>query len=83
MNEQYQYKKIRRYFNRIDKEEKWLDEMSVLGWNILQVSEFGGYTFVYGVPEKRKHRIDYRVFKNQSDFDDYTTLFWDSGWNFR
>ena len=56
--------------------------MSALGWNILQVSEFGGYTFVYGVPEKRKHRIDYRVFKNQSDFDDYTTLFWDSGWNF-
>lgn len=81
MNEPCPYIKIRKFFIKIEKEEKWLNDMSAQGWNLLQVSELGGYTFLYGLTEKRRYRIDYRVFKNQNDFDDYTTLFWDSGWN--
>lgn len=70
-------KKFKLYFN-LDKEEKWLNEMSSKGW------ELYGKTIKY-MFRKTPHnntniKIDYRNFKSKSDFQDYITLFKDSGW---
>lgn len=69
--------KFKLYFN-LDKEEKWLNEMSDKGWQLY------GKTVKYKF-HKTPHsniniKIDYRNFKSKSDFQDYIMLFKDSGW---
>lgn len=70
--------KVFKFFIDYDKEEKWLNEMAKKGYE-LQSACFG-YEFRLGKPEDSIIRIDYRSFKNQADYNDYCTLFEDSGW---
>lgn len=69
-----------KYFLDFAKEELWLAKMSEDGYTFCSVNYFGNYTFLNTQPEKKDYRIDYRVFNHFSDFQDYCTLFEDSGW---
>ena len=70
-------RKFRFYIN-FEKEEKWLNEMAKQGL------ELSGKSFAYKfnkiMPNDITIKIDYRTFKKTSDFEDYLTLFRDSGW---
>ncbi|WP_085558728.1 DUF2812 domain-containing protein [Carnobacterium iners] len=69
-------KKFKFFFN-LDKEEKWLNEQSNEGWELYDKK--ADYKF-----REKAHsstiKIDYRTFKSKKDFQDYKTLFKDSGW---
>ena len=66
-----------KFFLNLDKEEKWLNEKSDEGWELYDKT--WDYKF-----RKTAHfstiKIDYRTFKSKNDFQDYKTLFQDSGW---
>lgn len=62
------------------KEEHWLSDMSEKGYALISTGRLGKHTFQKTEPQKYIYRIDYRDFKNTSDFEDYRTLFEDSGW---
>lgn len=68
-----------KYFIDYDKEEKWLKEMAKKGYQ-LEDRAFG-YKFRLTKPENVSIKIDYRTFKKEEDFIEYSTLFEDSGWN--
>ncbi|MDD7793574.1 DUF2812 domain-containing protein [Clostridium sp. 'White wine YQ'] len=70
-------KKIK-FFIDYDKEEKWLNDMAKKGYELEDV--IFTYKFRKVKPENAIIRIDFRKFKNQEDFIDYSTLFEDSGW---
>jgi hypothetical protein len=72
---------IYRFFGSFEKEEGWLEQMSLEGWHLAKV--WGGvqYTFEKGQPEKRVYQIDFRKFSKEQDMVDYLTLFADSGWS--
>lgn len=67
-----------KFFIDYNKEEKWLNEMAIRGYELIDTS--CGYNFRLAEPKNTIIRIDYRIFKNQDDFNDYCTLFEDSGW---
>ena len=67
-----------RFFINFQKEEKWLADMAIKGWQLKKQNIC--YTFESAPPEQSNIRIDYRHFKNQSDFLEYRTLFEDGGW---
>ena len=68
-------------FVDINEEEKYLNEMANKGYFFKKYSSFGRYHFIERNPEDVHYRVDYRVFKKKDDFDDYISLFEDSGWN--
>ena len=70
-------KKFRCYVD-FYKEEKWLESMALQGWGLKRQGFF--YSFVSAQPEEVNIKIDYRFFKNQSDYINYCQLFEDSGW---
>lgn len=70
--------KLKCFFD-FDKEEAWLGRMARQGWALRARTTFG-YDFDRADACERTYRIDYRVFKNQGDFDDYVLLFNDAGW---
>lgn len=65
-----------KFFLDLDKEEKWLNEMTKQGWLLAQKNL--RYTFERG--EEKLIKIDYRTFKSKKDLEDYLLLFEDSGW---
>lgn len=67
-----------RFYIDFEKEEKWLGEMAKQGWELSGIS--CGYEFRQTIPNNTIIKIDYRTFKKNSDFEDYLTLFRDSGW---
>ncbi|GAA0720320.1 DUF2812 domain-containing protein [Clostridium malenominatum] len=67
-------------FVDMNEEEKYLNEMAKGGHILKKYSAFGRYHFQEGMPQDLRYRIDYRVFNNKSDFQDYVTLFEDAGW---
>ncbi|HEY4391385.1 MAG TPA: DUF2812 domain-containing protein [Paenibacillus sp.] len=67
-----------KFFTDFDREEQWLNEMARSGY--LLVNKAYSYEFTEGSPEDANYRIDYRTFKKRQDFEDYRTLFEDSGW---
>lgn len=67
-----------KFFNNFDNEEKWLNEMAMQGFVLVNKSV--RYEFEPGKPDNTMIRIDYRTFKHQQDFEDYRALFEDSGW---
>jgi hypothetical protein len=69
-----------RFFTSPEKEETWLENMALKGWQLKKVTGFPSYTFTKRQPEKVAYKIDYRKFKNQMDREDYLNLFRDSGW---
>ena len=74
-------KKIK-FFSSFQDEEKWLEQMAADGYKLAKRNTLQTliYTFVPAPPEQVCIRADYRVFKTQHDFQDYCTLFEDSGW---
>lgn len=69
--------KIKIYFN-LDKEERWLNRMSDKGWELYAKNI--RYKFIKTPHSNDNIKIDYRILKSKSDFQDYITLFKDSGW---
>jgi len=65
-------------FINFHKEEKWLADMAMQGWQLKKL--WFGYTFEPAPPQQTNIKIDYRHFKSQQDFLDYCSLFEDSGW---
>jgi len=65
-------------FVNFQKEEKWLENMAAQGWQMKK--QWLGYVFESVTPEKVNIKIDYRHFKSQQDFLEYSSLFEDSGW---
>ena len=65
-------------FLRFDKEEAWLEQMARKGWLLTQTGIFRDFRRI--TPEEKTIRIDYRIFKSRQDFNEYRTLFADSGW---
>ncbi len=70
-------KKFRFYLD-FEKEEIWLNEMARQGWGLTRKSLW--YEFRKVVPNDATIKIDYHTFKTKNDFEDYCTLFEDSGW---
>lgn len=66
-------------FYDLDKEAVWLGRMAEAGW-AFRGRGLLGYDFDKADARKRVYRIDYRVFGNAADFDDYVLLFHDAGW---
>lgn len=71
-------KKFKLFFINIEKEEKWLNDMLKSGWLIC--GRKMNYEFCRTEEADSLIRIDYRTFKNREEFDEYRTLFYDSGW---
>ena len=67
-----------KFFSDFQKEEKWLEAMAAQGWQFKGYSLF--HIFEPAQPQQVNIRIDYREFENQHDFEDYCSLFADSGW---
>jgi len=70
-------KKIRFYIS-LEKEEKWLNEMASQGWQLER--KHTKYKFCEISSTNTIIKIDYRQFKSKYDFQNYITLFNDSGW---
>jgi hypothetical protein len=67
-----------KFFLDFEKEEHWLNEMALSGYELIGKSV--GYRFQKVNPQDMNIKMDYRTFKKQSDFEDYKALFEDSGW---
>ncbi|MCR2804075.1 DUF2812 domain-containing protein [Paenibacillus soyae] len=68
-----------KFFVDLEKEERWLNEMARNGY-VLERKSGMGYRFENSPAERAVIRIDYRMFRNGADFEDYRALFEDSGW---
>lgn len=64
---------------QLDKEEKWLEEMSKKGWHIKKHS-FLKYEFAEGTPEEYIYCIDYKI--RGKDNYGYIELFKELNWEF-
>ncbi|MCG8501791.1 MAG: DUF2812 domain-containing protein [Firmicutes bacterium] len=67
-----------RFYIDLEKEEKWLNEMAMQGWELTGKSL--QYEFRKMTSKETVVKIDYRHFKTKDDFEEYITLFRDSGW---
>jgi len=72
--------KVFKIFLDIEKEERWLNEMSDKGYTLS--SKFFRYKFDKTETKDRTVRVDFRTFKSKSDYIDYKLLFEDSGWKY-
>lgn len=72
--------KILKIFLDIEKEERWLNEMSEKGYAL--ISKSLRYKFDKTEIIDRTVRVDFRTFKSKSDYVDYKILFEDSGWKY-
>lgn len=72
---------MRKYkvFMNLEKEEQWLSDLAQQGIR-LEKKTWLGYKFRRDLPEAATIKMDYRTFKQASDFEDYRALFEDSGW---
>jgi len=68
-----------KFFSDFQKEEKWLEIMAAQGWHLKEYNNIY-YTFEPTPPQQANIRIDFRDFNSQQDFQDYRSLFEDSGW---
>jgi hypothetical protein len=72
--------KVFKVFVDLDKEEKYLCEMAEKGYLFVKYSYWGVYTFEPTEPKTLNYRVDYRYFSSKAQFEEYVTLFEDSGW---
>jgi hypothetical protein len=61
-----------------DKEMKWLRQMSLNGWHLINSCIFV-YTFVMGEPKDLVYYGDFKPIRNK-DVDEYKEFFEDAGW---
>ena len=71
-------KKALKLFVNFDKEESWLNHMAAEGNLVARVGPL--YSFAPVSPGSATVRIDYRANMSATDYDDYKSLFLDSGW---
>ena len=67
-----------RIFTNFEKEEKWLEQMALNGWMLKKQGFL--YRFAPMTPQAVNIKIDFRYFTKNEDFQEYLTLFGDSGW---
>ena len=72
--------KVFKVFVDLDKEEKYLCEMAEKGYLFVKYSYWRVYTFEPTEPKTLNYRVDYRYFSSKAQFEEYVTLFEDSGW---
>ena len=65
-----------------EKEEQFLNDMSNKGYRLKKYNSLGMYSFTEIEPQNSNYRVDYRKFKNKSQFDEYRILFQDAGWEY-
>jgi len=68
-----------KFFINLNEEEDYLNKMANQGWLLNKRSIFGRYHFVKNNLQKLHYKIDYRVFKNKEEFNNYVSLFEDAG----
>lgn len=61
-----------------EKEERWLEEMSALGWHLTSALPFT-WNFQKGEPIKMVYRLDYKLSLDK-DYQEYRQIFSDAGW---
>ncbi|PKM51404.1 MAG: hypothetical protein CVV02_07305 [Firmicutes bacterium HGW-Firmicutes-7] len=66
-------------FIDMDKEEQYLTDMAINGM-IFKRKIPGGYYFEKAEGEKLNYRIDYRLFHQKADFQEYVLFLADAGW---
>lgn len=71
-------KRVFKVFVDFDKEERWLNSMATQGHLVSSSGPL--YAFTPVTPHSAVVRIDFQPNMSAADFDDYTTLFADSGW---
>jgi len=64
-----------------EKEEAWLEEMSLTGWHLKSVHLPCVYTFDKGEPCRKIYRLDYMLVKKEK-LDEYLQIFRDAGWEY-
>lgn len=68
-----------RFFIDFTKEENWLNDMAKQGYHLTHKKGIS-YIFEEGRPEDVNIRVDFHKFNSSHDYDNYITLFEDSGW---
>jgi Protein of unknown function (DUF2812). len=68
-----------RFFINFTREENWLNDMAKQGYH-LTCKKGISYIFEKGHPEDVNIRVDYHKLNSSNDYDNYITLFEDSGW---
>lgn len=63
-----------------EKEEQFLNDMAKKGYRLKKYNSLGMYTFMNAEPQNSSYRVDYRKFSNNTQFEEYCTLFRDAGW---
>ena len=71
--------KKNRIFISFDREENWLNDMAKQGFQLTRKKNIS-YFFSKAQPGQANIRIDYHRFNSKHDYDNYITLFEDSGW---
>jgi hypothetical protein len=64
-------------FKSYSEEETWLNQQASAGWKLVKKGLF--YTFQKSSQQQLFYSIDYRIFKNKADYQEYLN-FYDSGW---
>ena len=78
-------KTLKKKFHSFEKEEHWLNDLAQHGWRLTSYSndevEETQYTFEHDPSVKgMTYKIDFRPMKDKDEFNDYVTIFEESGW---
>ena len=65
-------------FTDYDDEEKWLSEMSIAGWKLVNKNFF--YKFEKNDEENINYAVDFQDYMSRADYINYITMFEDFGW---
>ena len=68
-------------FVDVNKEEEWLNSMSLNGFECVNVSQFGVYTFINNDETQQTIRIDSQKFKTKEQHELYVELYEEYGWH--
>jgi hypothetical protein len=72
--------RVFKIFTDIDREEAYLRDMALKGQQLVRYTSYGVYIFRAAEPAPLNYRVDYRIFPNKEQFEEYLTLFADAGW---
>jgi Protein of unknown function (DUF2812) len=80
-------KKINKKFNNFTEEEEWLQNMLYEGWMLKSYDSEDiddcQYIFELVQHDEQKnliYKIDFRIFNNKDDFQEYKSIFEEAGW---
>ena len=79
------FKKLTKKFDSFEQEEKWLHDLALQGWRLENYEDVNigncTYKFIEDKNAKNLHyQIDYRLFSKKSEYQDYESLFEETGW---